>query len=78
MRAPGVLGLLQLAVVVAFAVPLVLFGGDALLRGRLLLGTAFIALGLLMLILQWWLTNPLDPLDIAEAAAERLTGGRES
>lgn len=78
MRAPGVLGLLQLAVVVAFAVPLLLFGGDALLRGRVLLGTAFIALGVLMLTLQWWLTNPLDPLDIAEAAVERLTGERDS
>ncbi|MFB6361738.1 MAG: hypothetical protein ABEH59_10515 [Halobacteriales archaeon] len=77
MRAPGVLGLLQLAVVVAFAVPLLLFGGDALLRGRVLLGAAFIVLGGLMLVLQWWLTNPLDPLDMAEAAVERLTGDRE-
>lgn len=77
MRAPGVLGLLQLAVVVAFAIPLLLFGGDALLRGRVPLGVAFIALGVAMLTLQWWLTNPLDPLDVAEAAIERLTGGRE-
>jgi amino acid permease len=72
MRAPGVIGTLQLAAVLAFAVPLLVFGADALLRGQALLGGAFIALGALLLFLQWWLTNPLDPADVAEAAAERV------
>lgn len=73
MRAPGIIGTLQLAAVLAFAVPLLVFGVDALLRGRTLLGGAFVALGGLLLFLQWWLTNPLDPADVAEAAVERVT-----
>lgn len=77
MRAPGLIGTLQLAAVLALAVPLLLFGVDSLLRGRTLLGGAFVALGALMLFLQWWLTNPLDPADLAEAAAERVTRERE-
>ncbi len=77
MRAPGVIGTLQLAAVLAFALPLVFFGADALLRGETFLGAAFVALGALMLFLQWWLTNPLDPADVAEAAVERATRDRE-
>lgn len=73
MRAPGVIGTLQLAAIVAFSVPLLVFGVDSLLRGRTVLGGAFIALGVLLLVLQWWLTNPLDPADLTEAAAERVT-----
>jgi len=74
MRAPGVLGIIQLAAVVAFAIPILLFGADLLLRGRVLLGGVFVALGAGMLFLQWWLTNPLDPADLSEGAIERLTG----
>lgn len=77
MRAPGVIGTLQLAAVLAFAVPLLVFGADALLRGRTLLGGAFVALGALLLFLQWWLTNPLDPADVAEAAVERVARDEE-
>lgn len=77
MRPPGLIGTLQLAVVLAFAVPLLLFGADSLRRGRTVLGIAFVALGALMLLLQWWLTNPLDPADLAEAAVERVTRKRD-
>lgn len=77
MRAPGVIGTLQLAAVLAFAVPLLVFGADALLNGRPVLGGAFVALGALLLVLQWWLTNPLDPADLAEAAIDRVAGERE-
>lgn len=77
MRAPGVIGLLQLAAVLAFAAPLLFFGAESLLEGRTLLGGAFVTLGALMLFLQWWLTNPLDPADIAEAAAERVARDRD-
>lgn len=73
MRAPGLVGLVQLGAVLALAVPLLWFGTDSLLRGRLWLGGAFVGLGVLMLFLQWWLTNPLDPADLLEAAAERVT-----
>lgn len=77
MRAPGVVGLIQLAAVLAIALPLALFGGSWLLDGRLVYGGAFVGLAALMLLLQWRLTNPLDPVDIAEGAVERLTGDGE-
>lgn len=77
MRAPGVIGTLQLAAVLAFAAPLLFFGAESLLRGRLLMGGVFVGLGASMLVLQWWLTNPLDPADLAEAAAERLGRDRD-
>ncbi|MDZ7701586.1 MAG: hypothetical protein U5J98_05690 [Halobacteriales archaeon] len=77
MRAPGVIGTLQLAAVLAFAAPLLFFGAESLVEGRTLMGGAFLALGALMLFLQWWLTNPLDPADLAEAAAERVAGDPE-
>lgn len=77
MRAPGLIGTLQLAAVLALAAPLLFFGADSLLRGRTLLGGAFVALGALMLFLQWWLTNPLDPADLAESTLDRLTGDDE-
>lgn len=77
MRAPGLIGTLQLAAVLALAAPLLFFGADSLLRGRTLLGGAFVALGALMLFLQWWLTNPLDPADLAESTLDRLTGNDE-
>lgn len=77
MRAPGVIGTLQLAAVLALAAPLLLFGVDWLLGGRTVLGATFVALAGLMLLLQWRLTNPLDPGDLAEAAVDRMTGKRE-
>lgn len=77
MRKPGVIGTLQLAAVLAFALPLLFFGTDSLLRGRTMSGMAFVALGALLLGLQWWLTNPLDPADLAEAAVERVTRDNE-
>lgn len=70
MRAPGVVGTLQLAAVLALAAPLLLFGVDWVLSGRRLLGGVFVAIALSMLLMQWWLTNPLDPADVAEAAVE--------
>lgn len=77
MRAPGIIGTLQLAAVLALAAPLLLFGLDWLLAGRTVLGGAFVAIAVLMLILQRWLANPFDPGDLAEAAVERLTRGDE-
>ena len=76
MRAPGIIGTVRLAAVLVLAAPLLWFGADSLLRGRTLVGGAFVALGLLMLLLEHRLTNPLDPGDVAEAAVERVTGDR--
>lgn len=77
MRAPGLIGTVQLAAVLALAAPLLLFGVEWLLGGRPVLGATFVAIAALMLLLQWRLTNPLDPGDLAEAAAERVTRERE-
>lgn len=72
MRAPGVVGTLQLAAVLAIAAPLLLFGLDWLLGGRPVLGGAFVGLAVAMLGLHHWLTNPLDPAAVIESAADRL------
>lgn len=77
MRMPGLIGTVQLGAVLALAVPLLWFGTDRLLSGRGLSGGTFVGLGILMLLLQWRLTNPLDPGDVAEAAVDRLTRERE-
>lgn len=77
MRAPGIIGTLQLAAVLALAAPLILFGAEWLLGGRPVLGAAFVAVALAMLLLQWRLTNPLDPADLVEAAVERMAGDDE-
>lgn len=72
MRAPGLIGTLQLAAAVVFAVPVAAFGLLWLADGRPL-GLAFLAVAGLMLLLPHVLTNPLDPADIAEAAADRVS-----
>lgn len=77
MRTPGILGTLQLAAVLAIAAPLLLFGVDWLLSGRAVLGGTFVAIALAMLVLQWWMKNPLDPVDIAESVVERVGRERE-
>lgn len=72
MRKPGILGTIQLAVVLAFAAPLIFFGAEWLLQGRLL-GGIFILLGIVMLVLERYLTNPFSPGDIIESVLERVT-----
>lgn len=71
MRAPGIIGLLQLVVPVAFALPVALFGLSWLVGGRVL-GIGFVAVAILMVAVPYTVTNPLDPGDIAEAAVERV------
>lgn len=65
MRSPGIIETIQLAVVLAFAAPLMFFGVEWLLQGRLL-GTVFVFLGVVMLLLERYLTNPFDPGDLLE------------
>lgn len=76
MRAPGLIGIVQLAAALVFALPLAIFGLQWLADGRPL-GVAFLALAALMLALPHFLTNPLDPGDVAEKAAERFVGDDE-
>ena len=76
MRSPGLVGTIQLAAVVVFALPLALFGLLWFSDGHPL-GLAFVAVAALMLVLPRLLTNPLDPGDVTEAAVERIVGGRD-
>jgi len=76
MRAPGLVGTVQLAVVLVFALPVGLFGLQWVLDGRPL-GLAFLGLAAAMLALPHFLTNPFDPTDVAEAAAGRVGGDEE-
>lgn len=76
MRAPGLVGTIQLAAAAVFALPLAAFGLGWLIEGRPL-GLAFVAIAGLMLALPYVLTNPADPADVAEAAGERATGKDE-
>jgi len=71
MRAPGIIGLLQLVIPVAFALPVALFGLSWLLEGRIL-GGGFVGVAILMVAVPYAVTNPLDPADVAEAAVERV------
>ena len=73
MRAPGLIGTIQLAAALVFALPLALFGLQMALDGRTL-GFAFLGLAGLMLLLPHFLTNPLDPADVAEKATSRVAG----
>ncbi len=77
MRAPGLVGIVQLAAGLALALPLGLFGVTWLLEGRTLAGAGFLALAALMLLLPWRLSNPLDPGDLAGAAFERVVGDED-
>jgi multidrug efflux pump subunit AcrB len=76
MRAPGLVGTIQLAAAVVFALPLAILGVQMALAGRTL-GFAFLVLAGLMLLLPHVLTNPLDPVDVAERATSRVTGDDE-
>lgn len=62
---------MQLAVVLAFALPLAAFGGTRFLGGDPL-GLVFVGLAAAMLVLQHVLTNPFSPDDVAEAAVDRV------
>jgi len=71
MRAPGLIGLLQLAIPVAFALPVALFGLSWMVEGRVL-GVGFVGVAVLMVAIPYAVTNPFDPADVAEAAVDRV------
>ncbi|MFB6149358.1 MAG: hypothetical protein ABEJ48_06805 [Halobacteriales archaeon] len=71
MRGPGLIGLLQLAGTLVLAIPAGLFGLERLVAGELFVGGAFLGLTALFVLAGRYLTNPLDPGDVAEAAVER-------
>lgn len=65
----GIIGTLQLAATLAFALPVALLGVQFLLDGRAL-GLAFVAVAVLMVALEEYLTSPTDvPAIVAEKVA---------
>ena len=69
--APGILGTLQLAATVIFAIPVALFGVESLLGGNTALGVASLLVATLMVALPHYLTTPTD---VPVSMAERVTG----
>jgi hypothetical protein len=67
----GILGLVGLAVTLAFAVPVGLLGLDMLTRGNTMVGGGFLAFAVLMVVLQEYLTTPGD---VPGRVAGRLVG----
>lgn len=67
----GIIGTVQLAVTLAFAIPVAMFGADLLLRGQTTFGAAALGIAVLMVALEEYLTTPGD---IPGKAAERAAG----
>ena len=67
----GILGLVGLAVTLAFAIPVGLLGLDMLSNGNTLVGGAFLAFAVLMVLLQEYLTTPGD---VPGRVAGRIVG----
>lgn len=73
MSKPGIVGTVQLAATLVFALPVGLLGGQFLLDGRTLLGTGFVVVAALMVGLQEYLTTPTDvPTALAEKAVGKV------
>lgn len=63
----GILGLIQLGVALAFAIPVGLLGLDKLAAGELVIGGSFLGLAVLMVAVEEYLTTPADlPGKLAE------------
>lgn len=56
----GILGLIQLGIALAFAVPVGLLGLDKVVTGEPLVGGAFLGLAVLMIVIEEYLTTPAD------------------
>lgn len=67
----GIIGLVGLAITVAFAIPIALFGLSLLADGATLVGAAFVGIAALMVVLEELLTTPGD---IPGKAAEKVVG----
>ena len=71
MSKPGIIGTLQLAATLVFALPVGLLGVQFLLDGRTLFGAGFVVVAVLMVALEEYLTTPTD---VPAAAAEKAVG----
>ena len=76
MKLPGLIDLIGLAVTLAFALPVGMFGLNMAVDGRPI-GFGLIALAVLMVVLPHYLWRPPSLGDIAGATVGRLTGKRD-
>lgn len=67
----SITGMITLAITVAFALPVGLFGLNFIFSGKTLLGGVFVALAVLMVIFEEYITSPTD---IPEIAVQRVVG----
>jgi len=67
----GLVGTIQLAVTVAFALPVGMMGAAMVLDGRVGLGLVFVAVGVGMVVVQQYLTTPGD---LPAVAVEKTVG----
>lgn len=66
----GIISTLQLAVTLAFALPVGVLGIQFLLTGRTLFGVALVVVAVLMVALEEYVTTPTDaPAEAAELVA---------
>ena len=73
MKNTGIMGTISLAATLVFALPIGLLGLQFLLDGRTLLGGGFVAVAVLMVALQEYLTTPTDvPTSVAEKAVGKV------
>lgn len=67
----GILDTVGLMAAVVFAVPVAFLGVDFLLGGKVLLGAAFLAIAVLMVAVEEYVTTPRD---VPAAVAGRVAG----
>ena len=69
----GVLDYVELAVVAVFAIPIGLLGVQFLVDGSTMLGAAFLALSVAMVLVKYFLPSPSDvPKEMAQQGAEAI------
>lgn len=75
----GIISTLQLAVTLAFALPVGLLGVRFLLTGRTLFGVALVVVAVLMVGLEEYVTTPTDaPAEAAELVADAVVKDDDS
>ncbi|WP_276300039.1 DUF7533 family protein [Halorussus lipolyticus] len=73
MKKPGILGTIQLAATLIFALPVGLLGVQFLLDGKTLLGGGFVVVAVMMVVLEEYLTTPTDvPGAVAEKTVSKV------
>ena len=71
MSKPGIIGTIQLAATLVFALPIALLGIEKLLAGDTTVGAAFVGVAVLMIVLEEYLTSPTD---VPKSVAQKTIG----